>query len=405
MAHDDILMSSSGFDPMGATNLFPSLSEHGQAFQFASDIGSSKIHEKVDREEEKPMKFKKQKKHFDSLKSRACKEMRSKSADYYKEKFKKLRRKAKNLVFENAALSDEIAYTEQLLIKAKGERKMLLKKLFHYLPMTESQALQSTAALKSLAASFQGNLPPTVLGPMPPSEHNPTQSSKKKKGSKNISPKKRKESMVRQGDSSEKPKRKKPGTAMKRKVQSIPVDEEGMPVFPLVLGGLTVHELGEVVYDRPGFHSQRYIWPVGYCSSRLYPSMITPENRVVYTCKILDGGSEPVFEITPEDCKEQPITASTATACHCAVLRRLNKARGKETTNTGSGPEFFGYSHPTVQFLIQSSSDVGNLERYKWVKFELPAKGTVPFKDRFADFNDRAIQPPTETEGSSSESE
>ena len=77
---------------------------------------------------------------------------------------------------------------------------MLLKKLFHYLPMTESQALQSTAALKSLAASFQGNLPPTVLGPMPPSEHNPTQSSKKKKGSKNISPKKRKESMVRQGE-------------------------------------------------------------------------------------------------------------------------------------------------------------------------------------------------------------
>ena len=85
------------------------------------------------------------------------------------------------------------------------------------------------------------------------------------------------------------------------------------------------------------------------------------------------------FEITPEDCKDQPITASTATACHCAVLRRLNKARGKETTNTGSGPEFFGYSHPTVQYLIQSLSNVNNLEKYKWVKFELPAKGTGQF--------------------------
>lgn len=85
------------------------------------------------------------------------------------------------------------------------------------------------------------------------------------------------------------------------------------------------------------------------------------------------------FEITPEDCKDQPITASTATACHCAVLRRLNKARGKETTNTGSGPEFFGYSHPTVQYLIQSLADVNKLDKYKWVKFELPTKGTGKF--------------------------
>ncbi len=29
----------------------------------------------------------------------------------------------------------------------------------------------------------------------------------------------------------------------------------------------------------------------------MYPSMITPENRVMYTCKILDGGSEPVVSL------------------------------------------------------------------------------------------------------------
>ena len=76
---------------------------------------------------------------------------------------------------------------------------MLLKKLFQYLPMTESQALQSTAALKSLAANFHGNLPPTVLGPVPPSEHPPPQYAKKKKSSKVISAKKKKESTPRQG--------------------------------------------------------------------------------------------------------------------------------------------------------------------------------------------------------------
>ena len=46
--------------------------------------------------------------------------------------------------------------------------RFLLKRLFHYLPMTEAQALQSSAALKSLAANFQGKLPPTVLGPVHP---------------------------------------------------------------------------------------------------------------------------------------------------------------------------------------------------------------------------------------------
>ena len=76
---------------------------------------------------------------------------------------------------------------------------MLLKKLFQYLPMTESQALQSTAALKSLAANFHGNLPPTVLGPVPPSEHPPAHYSKKKEARKVIAAKKKKDTLSRQG--------------------------------------------------------------------------------------------------------------------------------------------------------------------------------------------------------------
>ncbi|XP_065056672.1 transforming growth factor beta regulator 1-like [Rhopilema esculentum] len=402
MAHEDVLMSSGGFDPIGTTNLFPSLSEPGHSFPFVAGFSGERANDHPEsQDDERDKKFRKKKKHQDHANMESFKSKRKKVSEHYKYKLKKLRRKAKHLVFENAALSDEISYTEQLLVKAKGDRKMLLKKLFQYLPMTESQALQSSAALKSLAANFHGNLPPTVLGPVQPSGQTTTQYTKKKKNNKVNANKKKKDMISKQ----EKPKRKKPGTAMKRKVQSIPVDEDGMPVFPLVLGGLTVHELGEVIYDRTGFHSERYIWPVGYCSSRLYPSMITPENRVIYTCKILDGGSEPMFEITPEDCKEQPITASTATACHCAVLRRLNKARGKETTNTGSGPEFFGYSHPTVQYLIQSLADVTKLEKYKWVKFELPAKGTVPFRERFTEYGDSTANPNSGTEGSSSGSE
>eukprot|EP00794_Sanderia_malayensis_P010777 gene10777-11930_t len=397
--HEDVLMGGAGFDEVGSTNLFPSLSEPGHSFQFVSATSSTGSAAMIPRD---GVKIKAKKKHE---KKEKYKEKNAKGLQEFKYKYKRLRRKAKEFVFVNAALADEITYTEQLLVKAKAERKFLLKKLFQYLPMTENQALQSTAALKSLAANFHGNLPPTVLGPVHPSSSMTGHASKKKHASKHGgSSKKKKELKSKQANGTEKPKRKKPGTAMKRKVQSIPVGEDGSPKFPVVLGGLTVHDLGEIAYDRPGFHSERYIWPVGYCSSRLYPSMITPENRVLYTCKILDGGSEPVFEITPEDCKDQPITASTATACHCAVLRRLNKARGKETTNTGSGPEFFGYSHPTVQYLIQSIADVTRLEKYKWVKFELPSKGPVPFMST-PDTFDLAANANTDSEGPFSESE
>ena len=48
MAHDDVLMSSAGFDPIVSASLFPSLSDHDQ-FQFVPDIGSDKVPEKVDR--------------------------------------------------------------------------------------------------------------------------------------------------------------------------------------------------------------------------------------------------------------------------------------------------------------------------------------------------------------------
>jgi len=175
-----------------------------------------------------------------------------------------------------------------------------------------------------------------------------------------------------QGTPPVKPKRKKPGTAVKRKVQPIAVDAKGKPIFPIALGGLTVHSLGEIVHDRPGFHSERYIWPVGYCSSRTYPSMKDPEMKCLYTCKILDGGFGPQFEMCPEDDPDHPIIASSATACHCVVLKAVNKARGRDASNTGSGPEFFGFSHPTIQYLIQSLPGARKCTKYQWVKFELP---------------------------------
>lgn len=296
----------------------------------------------------------------------------------YKRKYIRLKRLVKEQVFINAALYDEIGHMEQQFIRSKSERKYLLKRLFQYLPMTESQVLQSTQALKSLESTFPGKIPQSILSPVQPGVEQTVVSIKKKKKStisplvsSTKSPLALKKSEEEKKGEADKPKRKKPGT-VKKKVLSIHLNDLGVPLFPITLGTLTVYDLGEVVSDRPGFHSERYIWPVGYCSTRLYPSMLDPDRRIQYFCYIKDGGSDPLFEIIAEDEPETQITAVTATACHCIVLKRLNKARGKDATNTGSGPEFFGFSHSSIQYLIQCLPGADKCERYNSVKFELP---------------------------------
>lgn len=67
----------------------------------------------------------------------------------------------------------------------------------------------------------------------------------------------------------------------------------GTPVYPINLGGLQVVNLGNVIFDRPAYHSERYILPVGYQSRRSYFSIKEPTSRCMYTCQILDGGDAP----------------------------------------------------------------------------------------------------------------
>lgn len=53
-----------------------------------------------------------------------------------------------------------------------------------------------------------------------------------------------------------------------RRVQPIDRDVHGNPKLPQQIGVLTVLNLGTIVTDRPTFHNERYIFPVGYTVSR-----------------------------------------------------------------------------------------------------------------------------------------
>ncbi|CAO3637774.1 unnamed protein product [Cunninghamella blakesleeana] len=155
-----------------------------------------------------------------------------------------------------------------------------------------------------------------------------------------------------------------------RRVQPIERDENGNPKLPQQIGVLTVLKLGTIVSDRETFHNERYIFPVGYTVSRTYPSMIDPNSNTVITSTILDGGDGPRFHVVAEDMKDEPIIANSATGAWTVVVRRSNQIRNRDHSNSASGPDYYGFKHPTIAKMIQDLPGARDLQHYVWQGFE-----------------------------------
>ncbi|KAG0170137.1 hypothetical protein DFQ30_002854 [Apophysomyces sp. BC1015] len=155
-----------------------------------------------------------------------------------------------------------------------------------------------------------------------------------------------------------------------RRVQPIERDDQGQPKLPQQIGVLTVLNLGKIVNDRDTFHNERYIFPVGYTVSRTYPSMVDPTSNTVITSTILDGGDGPRFHVVAADMPEQPIIANSATGAWTVVVRRSNEIRHREHSNSASGPDYYGFKHPTIAKLIQDLPGTDHLKHYVWQNFE-----------------------------------
>ncbi|XP_008833371.1 transforming growth factor beta regulator 1 [Nannospalax galili] len=296
----------------------------------------------------------------------------------YRLKYLRLRKAAKATVFENAAICDEIARLEEKFLKAKEERRYLLKKLLQLQALTEgelqaaatshSSSLPLTYSVSSSVGTVQG------AGPSTGAEEPFGKKSKKEKKEKG------KENTKLEVLKKTSKKKKMEGGARKL-VQPIALDPSGRPVFPIGLGGLTVYSLGEIITNRPGFHDESAIYPVGYCSTRVYTSMKCPDQKCLYTCQIKDDGVQPQFEIVPEEDPQNTIVGSSADACYEELLRTISATTGKLVPNLLScGADFFGFSDPTIHNLIQSCPGARKCVNYQWVKFDVckPRKGQLP---------------------------
>ncbi|CAD7698432.1 unnamed protein product [Ostreobium quekettii] len=132
-------------------------------------------------------------------------------------------------------------------------------------------------------------------------------------------------------------------------------DDSGRPILPLSLTSmLTLVELGRIEHVRVAFHSERHIYPIGFETRRTYASTVDPGGTTSYTCKIMDGGLRPLFQITADDDPELDIRNDTPSGSWVELFTLVNEVRGiKKEKVTISGTDMFGLSHPVISRLIQ----------------------------------------------------
>lgn len=291
----------------------------------------------------------------------------------YRLKYLRLRKAARAMIFENAALCDEIAQLEEKFLKAKVERRFLLKCLLQYQSLSEGELLPTPSASTHPAGQNVVMISGSAGMSSQPSVQITDDGLLKK-------PKKERKERTRENGKDEVlrkiSKKRKLADGSRKLVQPIPLDSSGRPVFPIVLGGLTLYSLGEIITDRMLFHDERAIYPVGFCSTRVFASMKSPEQQCLYTCQIKDGGAGPQFEIVPEDDPQNAIVASSALTCHANLLKAIAAASSNTVVPViPSGADFFGFSHPTIQNLIQSCPGARKCTNYRWIRFDVCRAG------------------------------
>jgi hypothetical protein len=74
--------------------------------------------------------------------------------------------------------------------------------------------------------------------------------------------------------------------------------------------------------------------------------------------------------LEPADQPDGAIEANTATGAWTTVVRLANKVRNREHSNSASGPDYFGFSHPIIAKLIQELPNAERCRHYVMQQFE-----------------------------------
>jgi chromodomain-helicase-DNA-binding protein 7 len=155
---------------------------------------------------------------------------------------------------------------------------------------------------------------------------------------------------------------------------SIAYNENGVPLLPIQFGSNAyVIELGQIVTDRPCFHTKDYIFPAGFKSSRLYASTLDPSQQVRYTSEILDtGGVMPLFRVTMDSHPEIFFEGDSPSCPWNLIAKRVVVMRGSDRSIDIWGQQYYGLLSPAVCYLIQQMDGADKCVNYVMRQFDHP---------------------------------
>ena len=120
---------------------------------------------------------------------------------------------------------------------------------------------------------------------------------------------------------------------------------------------------GDIVFDRKGFHSERYLYPSGYTASRMWKSTQHPSETITWKCEIVDDGGEyPLFRVSSD---EGSFEGKTPIAPWRLINKKVNEINGVSDNETIiSGVEMFLLSNNAVSGLLQQLPNAKKCSRY-----------------------------------------
>lgn len=123
--------------------------------------------------------------------------------------------------------------------------------------------------------------------------------------------------------------------------------------------GITLLNFGRIITDRPAYHTETVIYPVGYKISRVY-------NGANYICRILDNGSYPLFEIYREANPKIRFMGNSSDDVHSELLQALDTA----SIIMPDGDRFFGLKHKGILDYLTQQPAAKRLTKFNKGKYD-----------------------------------
>ncbi|CAG8438998.1 8343_t:CDS:10 [Ambispora gerdemannii] len=315
---------------------------------------------------------------------------------FFKEKYFRLREKFDTLNKQRDELKHNLDLTKHKMRKLKEENNHLLDIMMDMNPTLADDLSNSSSSEEGVLSDVTSDddesslkatgsryvsLEPSPKKSRSPPQHSSSRNSSKRKADEALnaedpSPKKRK---ARTPTAPSLKKKRDDRTDAKR-VEHLPMNLDGTLKLPVTIGKgtneVTIFRIGHIVWDREAYHTNRYIFPVGFMSKKQYLSAVDVTRRTTYTSEILDGGDNPIFQVTAEDQPGRKFVASSSSGVWKKILDEIN-VQGVPSKTHASGPEMLGLSHLGITKYIQELLGAEKCTKYvmqRWLDDDAPSR-------------------------------